>query len=101
MLKIGLNEVKQVNCESLGILQRESRVAVVDPEVHGANDQLLGVGGELELGSEGWIGLSSPHSAGKKEKSALIIVKKPSFHLSRCSSKKSTSSDLVPLFHTR
>ena len=62
MLKIGLNEVEQVNCESLGILQRESRVAVVDPEVHGADDQLLGVGGELELGSEGWIGLSSPHS---------------------------------------
>ena len=67
MLKIGLNEVEQVNCESLGILQRESRVAVVDPEVHGANDQLLGVGGELELGSEGWIGLSSPHSATRYE----------------------------------
>ena len=40
----------------------EIRLLVVDFDENVADHQLVVVGGELELGSEGWIGLSSPHS---------------------------------------
>ena len=33
MFKIGLNEVQQVDSESLGIFQRESRIAIVNPSM--------------------------------------------------------------------
>ena len=55
------DELQQVHCEPLGVLQCKGGVGVVYPEIDGAHHQLLAVLAVSELGTKCWITLAPPH----------------------------------------